>query len=104
MDKNVGNIDKVLRIVAGAVLIGLTLSWRYRRVGLDRRGASGDRPDGLVPGLHRAGHQDLPDVRQEIKPLAPASFRLGQTWRLRLASPLSPQLSAPGRPACPARR
>jgi len=26
MDKNVGNIDKVLRIVAGAVLIGLTLS------------------------------------------------------------------------------
>jgi len=26
MDKNVGNIDKGLRIVAGAVLIGLTLS------------------------------------------------------------------------------
>lgn len=26
MDKNVGNIDKVLRIVAGALLIGLTLS------------------------------------------------------------------------------
>jgi hypothetical protein len=26
MDKNVGNIDKVLRIVAGAVLIGLTLA------------------------------------------------------------------------------
>lgn len=26
MEKNVGNIDKVLRIVAGAALIGLTLS------------------------------------------------------------------------------
>jgi hypothetical protein len=26
LDKNVGNIDKVLRIVAGALLIGLTLS------------------------------------------------------------------------------
>jgi hypothetical protein len=26
MDKNVGNIDKLLRIVAGVVLIGLTLT------------------------------------------------------------------------------
>ncbi len=33
MKANVGGIDKLLRIVAGAALIGLTLSWRHRRCG-----------------------------------------------------------------------
>jgi hypothetical protein len=61
MKGNVGGIDKILRIVAGAGLIGATVAgllpvWGY--IGIV---PLGHRPDGLVPGLHAARHEHLPD-------------------------------------------
>jgi hypothetical protein len=72
MAANVGGIDKILRIVAGAGLIGATAAG----LGLHRHRAAGNGSDGLVPGLHAARHQDLPDA-EVIRLQAHKKTRLG---------------------------
>ena len=57
MKLNVGGIDRILRIVAGLVLIALTLMGTIGGLGLDRRGAAGHgcfplRPLYTAPGFN----------------------------------------------------
>ena len=52
--KNVGGIDKILRIALGALLVlGALLGYGWLDV--DRRGAFGDRPIEQLPDLFPAG-------------------------------------------------
>lgn len=60
MTRNVGGIDRVLRIVIGLALVvaaatGTLGVWAWSSA------APGHGPDGLVPALRAAGHQHLPD-------------------------------------------
>jgi hypothetical protein len=64
MKSNVGGIDRILRIVIGLVLIACDAHGHHRRLGLDRRGAAADGGHGLLPAVHRAGLQHLPDEGQ----------------------------------------
>jgi hypothetical protein len=58
---NVGGIDRIVRILAGLALLGLTLDRRHRRLGLDRPRAAGHRSDGQLPGLPPDRPRHLPD-------------------------------------------
>lgn len=51
MSTNVGGIDRVVRIAAGAVLIGLAATGTVGAVGLDRRCTPRHGSDRVVPGL-----------------------------------------------------
>ncbi len=54
MTKNVGGIDKVLRIVAGIALLAFALTGvppQLQLARLDRHRAAGDRVHGLLPRL-----------------------------------------------------
>ena len=63
MEKNVGGIDRVVRIVAGLGLLSLffLLGGRQPLVGVGRARSACDRCAGLVPGLPAVRHQDLQD-------------------------------------------
>ena len=61
MTPNVGSIDRVLRVVVGVVLIGLTLMGTIGAWGLDRPRADRHCRAGLVPAVLGAGFQHLPD-------------------------------------------
>ena len=59
MGKNVGTVDRILRIIAGVVLIALVFVGPQNSLGLDRPHPAGDGADRLVPRLPPAGYPDL---------------------------------------------
>ncbi len=75
MKANVGGFDKIARIGAGIVLIGLAGNRHGRRLGLDRRRAAGHRTDGLVPGLQHLRHEYLPDEEVKLSGFCKALLR-----------------------------
>jgi hypothetical protein len=70
MKSNVGGIDRILRIVIGLVLIALAAHRHRGCLGLDRRRAAGHGGAGLLPAVHRAGHQQLPGPARLSAPRA----------------------------------
>ena len=70
MKTNVGNLDRILRIVAGLLLIALAATGTIG-LGLDRYCSVDHRAAGVLPGVFVAGHQDLPDAAQVARARCP---------------------------------
>lgn len=69
MTKNVGGIDRILRIIAGLVLIALGICyWHSRYVGLAGYCSAGHRGHGLVPTVFDPGFQHLLGQEPVLKP------------------------------------
>ena len=72
MTKNVGSLDRGLRIVAGVVLLSLTVIGPKTLLGSRRHRAIADRRDELVPCLHAVRHPDVQDAALSWLPEGPA--------------------------------
>ena len=59
MGKNVGSVDRILRVIVGAVLIALVFVGPQNSLGLDRPHPDRDGADRLVPRLPPAWDPDL---------------------------------------------
>ena len=68
MKVNVGNVDRIVRIVAGLALIGLAVAGTHRSVGIYRSCPATHGVHARMPGLFAAGRQYVLDKheRREI--------------------------------------
>jgi hypothetical protein len=56
MQLNVGNVDRIARVVVGLGLIALAVTGTIGVWGLDRSGSGRDRRGRFLPSLYPAGH------------------------------------------------
>ena len=61
MKRNLGNLDRIIRIVVGVALIAAAATGQNRLVGMAGYRAAGHRADGKLRAVQLIGHQYLPN-------------------------------------------